>query len=70
MGEAKLGNVTRLGLEKMVLMARINNAVMVFESTDRILRATDFHPVTNPCPKLTRNDFNQLSMMLGFIMML
>jgi DNA invertase Pin-like site-specific DNA recombinase len=59
--EVSLGKVNRSGLEFIILLAEKLGAIAVFETTNRIIRAKDFCPKTNPTAQLTLEDFEELT---------
>ncbi len=58
--EVSLGKVNRSGLESIISLAKELGAIPVFETTDRIIRAKDFCPKTNPTAISTVEDFEEL----------
>lgn len=58
--EVSLGKVNRSGLESIISLAKELGAIPVFETTDRIIRAKDFCPKTNPTAIPTVEDFEEL----------
>ena len=65
--EVHLGQVNRSGLELIFHIAREYGAIVVFETTDRIISAKDFNPKTNPTAQLTAKDFEELLERAKFI---